>query len=378
MEYTLREMIGQKGRTLDETDYVNSNSDMLDFRLFSGDFYEWKGGKLQFKNCVEAMDFDQASAAFPPLGKVSYKSREKFPYFIGGLNELLEAMDRGESVAVEGGPCLFGEHEVSVMLHLKGDRTRIFDYAGGKAYLQAENASDSGGNVIENNDLSETENLADFLRQNGEHVERITFRQEKSDLTPQEYLNLLYPFEIAAALGGPLVIPIPDMSYRKFLEAVLDFVSEEIRKQALDDFDTILSNIREFYLDAIKNLQEKYKIQHFLCVHYGSNKELQSWYEKRAPHIERAKVLGGLTKLPEKIESIKDYISMPALPFYLFGSKNILQVDSVDETDSYRKCKKAHKKILRLGCILLPELLSEDGIHTIYNAPLKWKEFGNY
>ncbi len=31
-----------------------------------------------------------------------------------------------------------------------------------------------------------------------------------------------------------------------------------------------------------------------------------------------------------------------------------------------------------MGCILIPELLSGDGVHTIYHAPLQWKEYGNY
>lgn len=372
MEYTIREMIAQKGRTLTETDYAHSNSDMLDFRLFSGDFYEWNGGKLRFKQCADVMDFEQTAAAFPPFGNVTYKSREKFPYFTGGLDVLLEAMKRGETVAVEGGPCLFGEYEVSVTLHLQGGQTRMFDYAGGKAYLQMENADDDG-----EEDFSETESLADYLRENGAHVEHITFQNHKPGLTPQEYVNLRYPFEIAAALGEPLVIPIPDMSYRKFLLAVLDYVPEGIRARTLADFDAISAQIRQYYLDAIRELREQFPVERFLCVHGGCREEVAAWYEKRSPYIERGKVLRSLTRLPEKIEPIKDYISMPALPFYFFGATNLLQVDSVDETDSYRKCKKAHKNALRMGCILIPELLSGDGVHTLYNAPLQWKDYGN-
>ena len=110
----------------------------------------------------------------------------------------------------------------------------------------------------------------------------------------------------------------------------------------------------------------------------GNRAALETWYEKRALYIERGKVLRHLTRSPEKIESIKDYISMPALPFYLFGAENILEVNSVDETDSYRKCKKAHQKAVRMGCLLFPELLSGDGVHTLYCAPPQWKEYGNY
>ena len=68
MKYTIREMIARKGRKLEETDYARSNPDMLDFRLISGDFYEWNGGKLRFKDCADVMDFEQTAKAFPPFG----------------------------------------------------------------------------------------------------------------------------------------------------------------------------------------------------------------------------------------------------------------------------------------------------------------------
>ena len=361
MEYTIKEMIERKGRSVEETDYARSAQDMLNFRLISGDFYEWNGGKLRFKDCVDVMDSAQVAEIFPPFRGVTYQRKDKFPYFTANLDALLDAARRGETVAVEGGPCLFGEYEVTVSVLLKDGETRFFDYANGKAYLEG----------IE---FSEMDGLAEYLRLNAERVERIDFRREKWALTSQEYLNLRYPFEIAAALGGPLVIPIPDMSYRKYLVSALEPVSDELRDGALEAFDRILDGIADLYLKAIAELQAQFQIEPFICVHRRDRESLNVWYDKRAAYIERGKVLRSLTRLPERVEPIKDYISMPALPFYLFGASNILQVDSADETDSYRKCKKAHKNALRMGCILIPELLSGDGVHTVYNAPLQWKE----
>ena len=108
------------------------------------------------------------------------------------------------------------------------------------------------------------------------------------------------------------------------------------------------------------------------------NGAMKLYEEKRAPFIERNKILKSLTSNDAKLESIKDYISMPALPYYIFGSENILEVNSMDETDSYRKCRKAHKSVLSLSCILFPELLSRDGENTIYCTDLEYKDYGNY
>ena len=166
------------------------------------------------------------------------------------------------------------------------------------------------------------------------------------------------------------------MSYRKYLLVALESVPELIRERTLADFDEVTTRITGFYLDAVEKLQARFQIQKFYCVHGSSRDGLQIWYDKRAAYIERGKILHSLTRLPERLEAVKDYISMPALPFYLFGAENILEVNSMDETDAYRKCRKAHKKSLRMGCILFPELLSGDGIHTLYAAPPRWKEYG--
>ena len=377
MVYSIKEMIGRKGRTVEETDYAESNAGMLDFHLLSGDFYKWEGKKLRFKECVNVMDFAQTVEAFPPFASIAYKSREKLPYFAGDIEMMSEAWRRGETIAVEGGPCLFGEYDVSVTVELKNGQTQLFDYANGKAYLDLEKAEEGALEPPET-DFSEMKSLADYLRVYGEQVDRITFHQEKQGLTPQEYLNLRYPFELAAALRGPLVIPIPDMSYRKYLLAVLDYLPEAIRARTLSDYDAVVSRILAYYQETIHHLQGQFRIDPFLYVHGGCQDELERWYSGRKPFIERGRALRNLTRLPEKIESIKDYITMPALPYYLLGVETVLQVDSVDEADSYRKCKKAHKRALRMGCILLPELLSGDGVHTIYNAPAAYKEYADY
>lgn len=365
MQYTIREMIEKNGRSLESTDYINSNPAMLDFRLISGEHYAWNGGKLRFKESVDVMDFEQAAKEFPALAAVKYKSREIFPYFADNLDLINEAINNGESVAVEGGPCLFGLYEVDVFVHTDDGEVHKFDYAGGKIYVNDSNISDF-------------DTLAQFVLNQGEHVVKIEFEQNKKDLTSQEYVQLRYPFEIASSVGGPLVIPLPDMSYRKYLVAALETVSAEIREKALADFDEILKNIVGFYLREIDALQNHFQIKNFACLHLGTVDWLNIWYEKRVKYIEKIKFLKSLTRRKESLESIKDYVTMPALPFYLFGSEYILQVDSVDETDSYRKCKKQHKSAFKMGCILTPELLSKNDVDTVYNAPLEFKNYGAY
>lgn len=373
MQYTIREMVEKHGRSLESTDYINSNPTMLDFRLISGDHYDWntlrgEGGRLRFKESVDVLDYDQVVTEFPAFSAVKYKSREIFPYFADNLDLLNKAVNNGETVAVEGGPCLFGAHEVDVLVYTDDGKVHKFDYACGKIYLNDSSFSAS----------NDSDTLAQFVLRNGTHVVKIDFEQHKKDLTSQEYLQLRYPFEIASALKGPLVIPLPDMSYRKYLVATLETVSDEIRRKALSDFDEILKNIDGFYLNEIDLLQKHFQIKDFACLYLETVDWLDVWYEKRVKYIDKIRFLKSLTKRKESLESIKDYVTMPALPFYLFGSEYILQVDNVDETDSYRKCKRQHKSAFKMGCILTPELLSKNDVDIVYNAPLEFKNYGVY
>lgn len=128
----------------------------------------------------------------------------------------------------------------------------------------------------------------------------------------------------------------------------------------------------------IEQMRTLYQSVRCEVVHARDKQLCEKYYEARSPYMERNKVIRNLTAIPEKLESVKDYVSMPALPFYLFGINNVIEVDSMDETDSFRKCRKAHKGALNLSCILFPELLSTDMVHTIFDAPWDRKEYGRY
>lgn len=355
MQYTVKTLIEQQGFNIEQTKYAKSL--ILDFLLSSKDKYKWINDKLCFKDSVTIIDFEQLTNLIPVLNSINYKGHEKFPYFVNNLDIINDALSNKETIAVEGGPCLFSTHEVDIIIKTNNNRTFEFDYANGKSY---------SNNL---NDLT----LAQCLLINKDNVSSIIFQNHKTSLSEQEYMQLVYPFEIAAKLNGPLVIPLPDMSYKKYLISVLNNVRDDIKQGALKVFDNILKDIVQLYLKEISKLQEKYQIKNLTVIHLGTKDLLNIWYDKRTAYIDKVKFLKSLTSHVENFEAVKDYVSMPALPYYLFGSKYILMVDSMDETDSYRKCKKQHKNSFVLGCILIPELLSKNNEDTIYNAPLRDK-----
>ena len=372
METTLRLQIAGSGRTPEQTIYRSTSAEALDFLLFSADLYSWEntgpaeGRRLLYKNSVAASDFAMLTEALPELEALRFRKREHMPYFTAGLEQLRSAMDGGRRIGVKGGPCIFSTHEVLVDVRLRGGEKRSFDYSTGRMYEQE---------VV----LSGGTSLGEFLRAHGSEVEDISFRDEKRGVTPQEYANLLYAFQVSDALKASLlVIPLPDMSYKKYLAAVLEYVEEGLRGKVMEKFEAVLYLVTDLFLDLIRGLAEEYPGVRFRVLHDRDTDLCRFFYEKRVPFIQRGSVLHSLTAIPEKVEPIKDYISMQGLPYYLEGITDIVEVDSMDETDSFRKSRKAHKDAFRLSCILFPELLCPNGKTTIYNAPLQDKGYGNY
>ncbi len=376
MFYTVRGLLESRGIPLEQTVYASCGDEMPDFRIASGGFYDVtdaEKGILRFKNSVDVMGFAHLVEALPPLGDLKFAYRELFPY----CGENLAAIRRGldtepDFVCVEGGPCLFGEHEVIVFVALSDGREYAFDYSTGKEYAGREHSRD------DDPDSGSVRDLAAFLADVPDRVASLRFENRKTGLTSQEYLQLYFPFAVAAALDTALVMTLPDMSYRKYLVAAVEPLAPGMREKALGDFDAILYSISDMYLNLARELESRFGLKKYACVH-GRDRALTARFEEaRAPFIERNKILRNLTFNPAKLESIKDYISMPALPYYLYGSKYILEVNSMDETDSFRKCRTAHKGALELGCLLFPELLSGDGEHTLYCAPIEYKAYGRY
>ena len=370
--YTVRGLLDAHGIRVEDTIYKDCSADMLDFKIASGDFYEipdLKKGTLRFKNAADLLGFPHLLKVLPDLKNINFRHKELFPYYGEDLQVIKDALEADrQSVAVEGGPCLFGEHEVDTIVTMKDGIRYLFDYSTGKKYI-----------AMQSSEYAQSDkDLALFVEENRNQIEDITFVNHKTGLTYQEYLHVYFPFAVADALKTALVMTLPDMSYRKYLLYICQFLDPPMAAKTLKEFDEILYYITDMYIELIDKLQDKFKISRFALMH-GRNEELMKVYlEKREPFIERRKVLKSLTSNDAKLESIKDYISMPALPYYIFDSRHILEVNSMDETDSYRKCRKAHKSEVTLSCILFPELLSSDGINTIYCTTVEHKDYNNF
>ena len=368
MIYSLREIVSMLGRDTHDTIYCDTNENTLDFKMSTKDFFEWnekEGELIKYKNSVKIMDFSHIEKVLPQVCGVKYADRDNMPYFCRSLEKIQEAILENQEIAVEGGPCLFGVNEVMAKVTMKDGSEQTFDYSTGKQYQKYKD-NESGIEVNE---------LAEFIENENANIVNIEFINNKKGITSQEYDSILYLFEFAKVLNARVVIPIPDMSYIKYLDAVTCVFDKNVKNDIIHSFESIAFEITDMYIAQIDKISKKYEKIKYDVVHARSKELCELFYEKRVPFIERKKILRTIVGAPQKIESVKDYISMPALPYYLYGITNIVQIDSIDETDSYRKCRKAHKKVLNLASILYPEKLSGDGINTIFHTSIEYKEY---
>ena len=373
MFLTIRGLLEERGIKTENSAYRDCSDSLLDFKITTGDFYEMPYGDegyLRFKNTADVMSFEQLASVVDKMNGLRFNHRGNFPYYCENAETIQNALaDDPDDVCVEGGPCLFSDYEVMARIKLISGDEMLYDFTTGKRYKD--------GSETELAENAQPE-LADFLASCAGEVADLSFYTVKPDITYQEYMHVLLPFVVADALGAALVVSLPDMSYRKELHSMTEPLDEEVRERARASFDSMLFTVTDMYLRLIDRLNDILSIEKLTVMHSRNLSVMEKFETARKPYIERNKILRGLTDNMIRFEAIKDYISMPALPLYVYGARTIIEVNSVVEIDSYRKCRKAHKGAATFCCILFSEMLSADGENVNYTAPVKYKEYGHF
>ncbi len=323
--------------------------------------YVWQEQKgLRYKSTVFLSGYRDLKKKLPILSKLDLEHMEGLPLFVSNIHLLTKALEEQKEIGIVGGPCLFGMDEVFLHIYLNDNTGVDFDCSCGRRCL---------------NETKTEDTLEEYIFRHRKEIRSIKIENRKTGVTRQEYDSILYVFAFADLLKAKVVIPLPDISYLKYMESDLSGLDEAYRREIMASFQTECHILTDYYLGVIETIAESYPKVEYQVLH-ERNKELCSlFYEKRAPFLQKSSYIQKLTNVSGRKDAVIDYITMLALPYYVYGISNILQLDSVDETDSGRKCKKIHKKEISLSQILYPEYLSRDGKHTIYYAPQEYKDY---
>lgn len=314
---------------------------------------------LVYKNTVCIGGFSDLVKRIPALEEIQLPWIRKCPLLLSDIPSLQGAVEQGDAIGIVGGPCLFGTYEVEILVSHRDGKIFSYDFSSGRRYDRKKEVMDFGGHV----------------ECYSKEITEISFQNRKRGLTAQEAESLDILFAFAKVLHAKVAIPIPDISYLKYLFTMLEPMDADFREQTVLKFRTETRKIADLYLERIERLKKQYPQVEVKVLHERDEVLLKEFHEKRELYFQKSGLIHRLTSKRKKTDAIFDYISMLALPFYFWGTPHVIQIDNLDETDSYRKCRKVHKSAFTLSSILYPERLSINGKDTIFNAPLAYKEY---
>jgi hypothetical protein len=318
---------------------------------------------LTYKDVVLCNSLENMKTLLPEIRGMDAGRLEKTPVFTNSFDELPAKLNEGRRFAVVGGPCLLGTGEMLIRVIHRDGSSFLFDFNTGN----------------HDGDLRDEDAVGPHIRNNSDEIVKIVFEPRKNALTLQDYESLRLPIEFARSLDVPVVIPLPDAAYMKYIDEITSFVAPGVRDSAKGDFAAEIRRIAELFLDAIEELRRRLKPPKLEVLHVGNKAGLGAFYDGRKRYYDRfisfKQGLAPITRKADRVESVTDYIFYPALPFYLWGIENVIQVDSLNETDSLRKCANAHGPEIAFFGVLYPEMLDKSSSRAMSMAPIENKEY---
>lgn len=308
---------------------------------------------IWYKNTVFLTTLQNLSRTVPIFSNMNTSKLFKMPLFVSGMEKLHQALDGGDPIGVVGGPCLLGHDEVIIEIIHRDKGVHRFDFATPRSYEA---------------DEQHKEDLHRHIKAYTNEIIDIKFINKKKYLTKGDLLGILYVFEAAKALEAKAVIPLVDMSYLKYIHKVCEELEESLRGKAQAAFQDVIYKICDIFIEWIAVLKERYSEVEIEAFHERNEAFCNMFYNGRKDYLANYKRLETITNEEAKKESIIDYVTMPALPFYKWGIKDIVQIDCISELDSYKRCKKIHGKDINLTGIFYSETLSLDQKHSDYSA----------
>ena len=291
-----------------------------------------------------------------PKLKGTYLNRNSIPIFSYNLRAFADRLEDGNS-AIEGGPCIIGVDEVFFCLVYRNDQRRYFDIMTG--------FEDGPKNTY----LPQRYDLVDIIARDRRDIVDIEIHTKHSGPTLQNAIELYRLMLIAKRIDIPLVISLPDESYKKQLLSVMnplrsaDKVSKELHK--------LLYGIVDEFLNLIAAINQILKLEKLEVLHSRNTKLIEVFYQKRS---EVASSVGNITDIQVKKEAIIDYICLPAVPNFIWGTNNILEVNNIMELESLKAAMKFFPKIY-FSALVFPYIPDVHNHSSMYHGKSRDKVF---
>jgi hypothetical protein len=301
-----------------------------------------------YKNYLALNTFENICKYLPDLKHFMGNWLWEKPVFTRNIGDLRNIT----SLAVCGGPCLYGTSELSVSLITYSGEEKTIDF---HRYFYS---------------AKDTKASSRFWHEGA--AENIIFTSHKKGLTPQDFDIFDSLFQTAKLLDVPLLIMLPDSAYLKFFDSMIASLDVESRAILHEKYKRVLNTICDIYLQAIEKFYVYYKPKKFEVFHRRNKNLVDIFHQKRARFCPKIRAVTS-NKLKE--QSIIDYITMPALPYYIWDQKAVFNFDSVEEAEPMHKCMRCHKDAFRTFPVMTTEKISRDGKTSYYETSLEYKDY---
>lgn len=303
---------------------------------------------IKVRNLAFLNTVDNVIQFFPQLQN-TYLTRNRIPLFTYELRRFVDNFPIKKS-AIEGGTCIIGVDEIYFALKYRSEQIRYFDIMTG---------SEEGP---QNLYLPKKYDLFEVISEDKEDIIDVEILEKRSGPSLHNAVELYRLMWLAKKLGLPLVIGLPDEAYRKLLCAVaapLKFI-DGIRVK----IHSMVDRIADEFLSMISEINEMMELKEIEVLHSRNERVMKLFYKHRQ---EIAEHVGKITNIQIKKEAIIDYNCMPAVPNFLWGATNILEVSDIMEIENLKSSIRLFPEI-SFGALAFPYIPDIKNASSMYHG----------
>ncbi len=316
-----------------------------------------------YKNSMYAAGFYEFQSCHDAWRGEEYAPLAERPWFVSSLERVRELLSSGRKVGIEGGSCLFGTDEMHFILTLENGDVHRFDF---NTLQEIEPGREFYHGM--------TQELFQFMQKSADQVVGAAVECPKRAITIDEYEAIHFLFLLSRGLDAKLIITIPDMSYDKTFAAAFSGMNPELYEPFHEKFLAECRRMTKLSINLIHNLAAREGVADYEIFYSGNERLLRIFEKKRGVYLERYEKKF-LTKRDGMMGALTDYICMPAMPLYLYGLKDVIEVNRLEECPSIEKCRRIHRSSLNLCDILYTQKPGTNGKTAGFYADMNHKEY---
>ena len=320
---------------------------------------------VSYKSGVHAIDLSELfdAGADPEMQRLMAR-----PWFLSDIDWFVRMAYlpfRAGGIGMEGGPCILGTDEMLFRITCDG-KEHVFDFN-----TMQELTGNEERVISHETDTA----LRDFVHANADRITAVSVVCEKDRITEDEYQQFLYLFLLARVFDARLVVTITDMSYEKTFRNIFECLGEALYEPLHAAFMEHITRIADTSIRWVGHFAKRYPVREYRILH-GRNHELRSLLEReRERYLDEHTEKHLTSTVDGRRDALLDYISMPAVPFYLWGTTDVIEVNRLEEYPSIEKCRHMHRGHMNLHAMLFPQEPCGNGTTSAFYARKQDKKY---